>query len=137
MPEFLRAYGEVLQQENPRVYGVFIAAVAVAGALFAFFALGALVRAVSRALGRTIASPPAPRTEIDPVCGMTVPATSGYRAEFNGAKYLFCGPQCLDKFQDMPEAYERSAADHHVEGLAQGHPSNGGGSSHPPHIRSS
>lgn len=41
-------------------------------------------------------------TQIDPVCGMTVPADSPRSAEFEGEKYVFCSDGCLTKFKNDP-----------------------------------
>ncbi|MGB7328263.1 MAG: YHS domain-containing protein, partial [Rubripirellula sp.] len=41
-------------------------------------------------------------TQIDPVCGMTVPADSPRSAEYNGENYVFCSDGCLKTFQDDP-----------------------------------
>lgn len=42
---------------------------------------------------------------IDPVCGMPVDRSSPYRARFEGHDYAFCSEGCLDKFDEMPEAF--------------------------------
>jgi YHS domain-containing protein len=47
----------------------------------------------------------------DPVCGMQVdenkaPATSSYQ----GRKYVFCGQECKDKFDQQPERYTQSTS---------------------------
>src|SRR5436305_4755380 len=42
---------------------------------------------------------------VDPVCGMTVDASSPLRTDHHGATYFFCNPGCLRKFQAEPERY--------------------------------
>lgn len=51
----------------------------------------------------------------DPVCGMTVDEKSApAKAEYQGATYYFCSPECKRTFQHQPEKYatpkERAAA---------------------------
>ncbi|KAA1258251.1 Silver exporting P-type ATPase [Rubripirellula obstinata] len=41
-------------------------------------------------------------TQIDPVCGMTVPADNPRSAEFDGKNYMFCSDGCLTKFKSDP-----------------------------------
>lgn len=44
------------------------------------------------------------KTEIDPVCGMTVdPATAAGRYEHKGKTYYFCALSCLERFRANPE----------------------------------
>ncbi|WP_390173878.1 heavy metal translocating P-type ATPase [Roseimaritima ulvae] len=42
--------------------------------------------------------------QIDPVCGMKVPADSHRAAEYEGQRYVFCSDGCLKKFRDDPAA---------------------------------
>lgn len=44
-------------------------------------------------------------TGVDPVCGMQVPAGSGYSKMQGGRQYRFCSRQCLDKFEAAPGQY--------------------------------
>jgi len=54
--------------------------------------------------------PPA-RSEIDPVCGMTVAvATARHRAEHAGRSFYFCNPRCREKFLADPQRYLATAA---------------------------
>ena len=51
----------------------------------------------------------------DPVCGARVnenkaPATSTYEGE----RYVFCGQECKDKFDQNPKMYARSKEPHEV-----------------------
>jgi len=41
----------------------------------------------------------------DPVCGMQVPADSGYAKVHLGKQYRFCSRNCLDKFDADPQQY--------------------------------
>ncbi len=41
----------------------------------------------------------------DPVCGMTVDASSAYRFEWQGVTYRFCSPHCLEKVHADPRAF--------------------------------
>lgn len=41
----------------------------------------------------------------DPVCGMQVPADSGYTKVHQGTLYRFCSRNCLDKFEAAPQQY--------------------------------
>ncbi len=43
--------------------------------------------------------------DADPVCGMTVPANSGYTKVHQGTLYHFCSKNCLDKFDTDPQKY--------------------------------
>jgi len=43
-----------------------------------------------------------PSVQIDPVCGMKVPADSPRSVDFEGKHYVFCSDGCLKKFQDDP-----------------------------------
>jgi len=48
----------------------------------------------------------AERTEIDPVCGMTVTLKPDTRtAEFDGRTYFFCSARCFEKFVAEPQRY--------------------------------
>ena len=50
--------------------------------------------------------PPAARTSVDPVCGMTVRATEDApQAEVGGRKSYFCSEGCRDRFTEDPSAY--------------------------------
>jgi Cu+-exporting ATPase len=43
---------------------------------------------------------------VDPVCGMTIdPATAAGSVDYNGARYFFCHPSCLQRFQADPEPF--------------------------------
>ena len=47
-----------------------------------------------------------PKTEKDPVCGMTVqPATAAAKVEHGGATYYFCSNHCKHKFTANPDQY--------------------------------
>jgi YHS domain-containing protein len=41
----------------------------------------------------------------DPVCGMLIAWPTVYSAQFAGRKYAFCSDDCLDRFEEMPEAF--------------------------------
>jgi Cu+-exporting ATPase len=45
------------------------------------------------------------RSEIDPVCGMSVGATAERSVEHRGHKYFFCSNGCRDRFAADPEQY--------------------------------
>jgi P-type Cu+ transporter len=46
------------------------------------------------------------RTEIDPVCGMTVdPDHAAGSYEYQGKTYYFCNPHCLHRFREDPEKF--------------------------------
>ena len=54
---------------------------------------------------------PAARSEIDPVCGMTVAvATARHRADHAGRTFYFCNPRCREKFTADPQRYLAPAA---------------------------
>ena len=42
--------------------------------------------------------------QIDPVCGMKVPADSPRSATHDGKNYVFCSDGCLTKFKNDPAA---------------------------------
>jgi len=47
-----------------------------------------------------------PRTEIDPVCGMTVEVeTARHRVEHGGRTFYFCNPRCREKFLAAPDRF--------------------------------
>ncbi len=49
---------------------------------------------------------PVVKTEIDPVCGMTIdPADSAGSFERDGVTYFFCGKSCLEAFKKDPAKY--------------------------------
>ena len=45
------------------------------------------------------------RNDIDPVCGMEVGDDQGYERTYQGKRYRFCTPRCLDKFEENPQQY--------------------------------
>jgi len=50
------------------------------------------------------------RTELDPVCGMSVdPSTAKGRAEHAGKTFHFCSTHCVHKFQQDPAKYSNKA----------------------------
>ncbi len=53
----------------------------------------------------------APRTAVDPVCGMSVMReTAAARLDWDGTTYLFCGQGCLQAFVADPAAYTGGGA---------------------------
>ena len=50
------------------------------------------------------------RSEIDPVCGMSVAANAERSVEHRGQKYLFCSNGCRDRFAANPEQYLKPKA---------------------------
>jgi len=46
-----------------------------------------------------------PGRNVDPVCGMDVPAGQGYTEQYRGREYWLCSRVCLDKFDASPERY--------------------------------
>jgi len=70
-------------------------------------------RAVARAHAQTgkvpAPSTPQPKTAVDPVCGMSVPAVeSSLHLEHNGVTVYFCSPGCRAAFRKDPERYALS-----------------------------
>jgi len=58
----------------------------------------------------TVASPTAPLDpaapmEIDPVCGMRVPASSAHRSTIGGVERVFCSASCQKRFKDDPAQF--------------------------------
>ncbi|MEQ4518077.1 XdhC family protein [Pseudarthrobacter sp. B907] len=54
-------------------------------------------------------STPQPKTAVDPVCGMSVPAVeSSLHLEHNGVTVYFCSPGCRAAFRKDPERYALS-----------------------------
>jgi xanthine dehydrogenase accessory factor len=52
--------------------------------------------------------PPAlvPKTELDPVCGMTVEvANAKHRGQYQGRDYFFCNARCKEKFLAFPDRF--------------------------------
>ena len=48
---------------------------------------------------------------IDPVCGMTVePSTAAGSRDYQGHRYFFCNPSCLERFTHDPEPFLRPPA---------------------------
>ncbi len=51
------------------------------------------------------------KTEIDPVCGMTVdPQHAAGSYEYQGKTYYFCNPHCLHRFREDPEKFLHKSA---------------------------
>jgi Cu+-exporting ATPase len=43
---------------------------------------------------------------LDPACGMTIdPATAAGSTEYNGRRYYFCHPSCLERFEANPDTF--------------------------------
>jgi xanthine dehydrogenase accessory factor len=56
--------------------------------------------------GAPAAATPAPAQAVDPVCGMTVPATAAsYPLAHDGVTYYFCCTSCRRRFEQDPAAY--------------------------------
>ena len=63
----------------------------------------------SPAVARADASPAAPASAVDPVCGMRVDvATARHTAEVDGAVYYFCCANCRARFVKQPQDYRRT-----------------------------
>lgn len=45
------------------------------------------------------------KTEIDPVCGMSVDTSTDLKTDYQNKTYYFCNPSCLDKFTQDSEFY--------------------------------
>ncbi|HEU4611760.1 MAG TPA: heavy metal-binding domain-containing protein, partial [Kofleriaceae bacterium] len=62
-------------------------------------------------------------TAIDPVCGMTVEATTPHRATHDGTEFLFCSAHCQREFLADPARYlgepERAPAPHPSAGAVE------------------
>ena len=43
--------------------------------------------------------------QIDPVCGMTVDATTTHKSRYEGREVLFCSSVCKQKFDAEPKRY--------------------------------
>ncbi len=52
---------------------------------------------------------PSRLTDVDPVCGMAVPADARWTDEFRGHTYHFCSRGCRDAFHLAPERYATEA----------------------------
>ncbi|HEX7403523.1 MAG TPA: YHS domain-containing protein, partial [Usitatibacter sp.] len=65
----------------------------------------------------------APKSAVDPICGMTVAADSPRRFDFGGTTYLFCGDHCLKKFSADPGKYvgKPSPSAHEDDAASRGH----------------
>ncbi len=48
------------------------------------------------------------KTDIDPVCGMSVKPDSPHHTVYQGRQYHFCSAHCLEKFQANPPAYTQA-----------------------------
>jgi YHS domain-containing protein len=67
--------------------------------------------AVPVAIAGPQASPAAPATEVDPVCGMQVDvATARHTAGVDGVVYYFCCANCRARFVKQPQDYQRTNA---------------------------
>src|SRR5215472_14722765 len=88
-------------------------AVAILAELVQLRASGGLAGAAGAASASTTtartsagAAAPAPEQAIDPVCGMTVPATAAsYPLAHDGVTYYFCSTSCRRRFEQDPAAY--------------------------------
>lgn len=58
--------------------------------------------------------------EIDPVCGMRVPNSTGFTKVYRAVSYQFCSRVCQDKFHANPDKYAVAGG---VGGTHPGHPS--------------
>jgi xanthine dehydrogenase accessory factor len=77
-----------------------------AGAAGAASASTTTARTSAGAPGAPAAATPAPEQAIDPVCGMTVPATAAsYPLARDGVTYYFCSTSCRRRFEQDPAAY--------------------------------
>lgn len=47
----------------------------------------------------------APKTAVDPVCGMTVETANAKSTMNAGQAYFFCSTQCRDKFEQAPDSF--------------------------------
>jgi YHS domain-containing protein len=47
----------------------------------------------------------APKTAVDPVCGMSIETASAKSALHAGQAYYFCSAQCRDKFEAAPQSF--------------------------------
>lgn len=47
----------------------------------------------------------APKTAVDPVCGMTVETAKAKSSMHAGTAYFFCSSQCRDKFEQAPTSF--------------------------------
>ncbi len=62
-----------------------------------------------------------PGTEIDPVCGMSVPTATAKTFVHGGTTYYFCSQDCRDKFEAAPQRYAGlQGPRHHSEEHAHG-----------------
>jgi YHS domain-containing protein/predicted transcriptional regulator len=69
---------------------------------------GRVVKEISRHDGPS--AQPANAMATDPVCGMHVPMnTAAGTSMFDGATFYFCSADCLQKFNQRPEAYAAPA----------------------------
>jgi len=69
-------------------------------------AASASTTAARTSAGAPAAAAPAPEQAIDPVCGMTVPATAAsYPLAHDGVTYYFCSTSCRRRFEQDPAAY--------------------------------
>lgn len=65
--------------------------------------------ATSAAIAGTDASPAAPASAVDPVCGMQVDvATARHTADVDGVVYYFCCANCRARFVKQPQDYPRA-----------------------------
>jgi xanthine dehydrogenase accessory factor len=88
-------------------------AVAILAELVQLRASGALAGAAGAAPARNTTAPaatgpatPPPAQAVDPVCGMTVPATAAsYPLAHDGVTYYFCCTSCRRRFEQDPAAY--------------------------------
>jgi Cu+-exporting ATPase len=76
--------------------------------------------------GDGTAAAPSGGATVDPVCGMTVDASSPHRTEHEGRAYAFCCDGCLATFRSDPARYVDAR---------DGHPAHGAGRAVPLHAR--
>jgi len=61
----------------------------------------------------------APKTAVDPVCGMRVETAKAKSSMLAGTAHFFCSSQCRDKFEQAPESFlktdkqEAQSMEHH------------------------
>lgn len=63
----------------------------------------------------------APKTDVDPVCGMTVQTDTAKSAVHGGTVYYFCSGNCRERFEAAPQRFIGPKADQEPRKMEDSH----------------
>ncbi len=62
-----------------------------------------------------------PKTDVDPVCGMTVQTDTAKSAVYDGTVYYFCSANCRERFEAAPQSFVGPKADQEPKQMEHSH----------------